>query len=83
MNLMIIVDSMENKIELVTVYYNDVFISVTHNDEPYEVYADCPYVNIPKERALSFAEEQLDNGDWDAYLIPEFVTHRKIIYHES
>lgn len=67
--------------QLVTVYYNDVFVSVTNDNEPYEVYAECPYVNLPIEYAESIAEEKIDNGDWDAYLIPELIKDRKIIYH--
>jgi hypothetical protein len=66
---------------LVQVYYNDVFVSVTEDNEPYEVYDGCPYVNLPIDEAEKFAEEKLDNGEWEAYLIPDLVTNRKIIYH--
>lgn len=67
---------------LVHVYYNDVFVSVTKDDEPYEVYKGCPYVNLPIEEAERIAEEKLDNREWDAYLIPELVKNREILYHE-
>lgn len=66
---------------LVTVYYNDVFVSVTNDEELYEVYADCPYVNLPIEDAERIADDNVDNGDWDAYLIPELIKDRKIMYH--
>lgn len=66
---------------LVTVYYNDVFVSVMEDNETYEVYSECPYVNLPIEDAERIAEEKIDNGDWDAYLIPELIKDRKIMYH--
>lgn len=66
---------------LVTVYYNDVFVSVIEDNEPYEVYSECPYVNLPIEDAERIAVEKVDNGDWDAYLIPELIKDRKIMYH--
>lgn len=64
---------------LVTIYYNDVFIS----EESYEIYANCPYVNIPIGYAEEYAENKIENREWDAYCIPELVdpTHT-IIYHE-
>ena len=68
---------------LVHVYYNDVFVSVTEENEPYEVYSGCPYVNLPIEEAEKIAEEKLENGEWDAYLIPELVENRDILYHEK
>ena len=67
---------------LVHVYYNDVFVSVTKDNEAYEVYNECPYVNLPIDEAERIAEEKLESGEWDAYLIPELTT-RKIIYHED
>lgn len=66
---------------LVTVYYNDVFISVTREDEPYEVYKDCPYVNLPADTAEDIAHEKINNHEWESFLIPELVT-REVIYHE-
>lgn len=64
---------------LVTIYYNDVFVSVT-GDEAYEIYDGCPYVNIDSSIAQEYAEEKIENGEWDAFLIPEFVTN-KVVYH--
>lgn len=67
---------------LVHVYYNDVFVSVTEDNKPYEVYKGCPYVNLPIEEAERIAEEKLENREWDAYLIPELVKNREILYHD-
>jgi hypothetical protein len=68
--------------QLVTVYYNDIFISVTRDDEPFEVYENCPYVNLPIEIAEDIASEKINSHEWESYLIPELTT-RKIIYHED
>jgi hypothetical protein len=65
---------------LVTVYYNDVFVSTSNDDEPFEVYKDCPYVNLPYDTAEETADQKIENHDWDAYLIPE-LTSREVIYH--
>lgn len=62
---------------LVTIYYNDVFIS----EQPYEIYANCPYVNMPIWYAEEYAENKIENREWDAYCIPELVEH-KVIFHE-
>jgi len=67
---------------LVHVYYNDVFVSVSEEKEPYEIYSGCPYVNLPISEAEKIAEEKIENGEWDAYLIPELVENREILYHE-
>ena len=67
---------------LVTIYYNDVFVSVDGHGEPYEVYKDCPYVNIDKDIANNYAEAKIENGEWDAYLIPDLIKGTKIIYHD-
>ena len=67
---------------LVTVYYNDIFISVTGDEEPFEVYKDCPYVNLPIDQAEDIANEKIDSHEWESYLIPELVTNREIIYHD-
>lgn len=67
---------------LVTVYYNDVFVSVTEDEEPFEVYKDCPYVNLPYDLAEEIANDKIDNGEWMAYLIPELTT-RKVVYHKG
>lgn len=61
---------------LVKIYYNDVFISET----PYEVYPNCPYVNVDISNAVEFAEQKLDSGEWHAYLIPE-LSQEQIIFH--
>lgn len=67
---------------LVTVYYNDIFISTMEENEPYEVYKDCPYVNLPYETAEDIANEKINSHEWESYLIPELTT-RQIIYHED
>ena len=67
---------------LVHVYYNDVFVSVSEDHEPYEVNSGCPYVNLPIEEAERIAGEKLENGEWHAYLIPELVKNRGILYHK-
>lgn len=67
--------------QLVTIYYNDVFVSVNGHGEAYEVYKDCPYVNIDKATAEDYAENKIENGEWDAYLIPDLIQDTKIIYH--
>lgn len=59
---------------LVTIYYNDVFVS----EEPNEIYANCPYVNMPIMDAIDYADRMIDNGDWDAYCIPELCNHEVI-----
>ena len=56
---------------LVTIYYNDVFVS----EEPNEIYANCPYVNMPIAEATRYADRMIENGDWDAYCIPELCNH--------
>ncbi len=65
---------------MISVYYNDVFVSVSNGDESYEVYANCPYVELPIEDAERIADDNIDSGKWDAYLIPALVD-RKIMYH--
>jgi hypothetical protein len=63
---------------LVTIYYNDVFVS----EEPNEISANCPYVNMPIAEATSYADRMIENGDWDAYCIPELCEH-EVIFHEE
>lgn len=63
--------------KLVTIYYNDVFVS----EEPFEIYENCPYVNIPEHEAEEYAENKIENREWDAYCIPEFITSHKVIFH--
>lgn len=46
-----------------------------------EIYKDCPYVNIPIDKAIDYADEKIDNKEWDSYCIPELVNH-KVIYHD-
>lgn len=62
----------------VTIYYNDVFVT----EQPYEIYKNCPYVNIPIDVAEDYAENKIENGEWDAYCIPEIVSH-KVVYHNQ
>lgn len=59
---------------LVTIYYNDVFVS----DIPNEVYKDCPYVNVPISSAIDYADYRLNSGDWHSYCIPELLNHEVI-----
>lgn len=67
--------------EKVKVYYNDVFVCTSNDNEPYEVYKDCPSVYLPADTAEKIADKKLENGEWDAYLIPEFAKHHhQIIY---
>jgi hypothetical protein len=68
----------DEPVKLVTIYYNDVFVSA----EPNEVYANCPYVNMPIAEATSYADNKLENGEWDAYCIPELCNH-EVIFHEE
>lgn len=58
----------------VTIYYNDVFVSETPN----EIYKDCPYVNVIAEDAIEYADNKIENGEWDSYCIPEMVGHEVI-----
>jgi len=60
--------------QLVTIYYNDVFVS----DVPNEIYADCPYVNVPINEAIEYADNKIENGEWDSYCIPELCNHEVI-----
>lgn len=65
----------------VKVYYDKVFVSVTREDEAYEVHAGCPYVCMDIDDAESFAEFNLQEGNWDAYLIPELLPKKaKVLY---
>ena len=59
---------------LVAVYYNDVFVS----EKPFEIYENCPYVNVPIAEAEAYAAAKLDNGDWQSYCIPELVRDHKV-----
>jgi len=69
--------------ELVKIYYNDVFVSVKRYGEPYEVYKDCPYVNIDKSIAEEYANSKIENNEWHSYLIPDFIKETKIIYRRK
>lgn len=64
---------------LVTIYYNDVFVS----EEPNEIYANCPYVNVPIMDAINYAERMIENGDWDAYCIPELCNHKVVFQGDT
>jgi hypothetical protein len=68
---------MNTQIQLATIYYNDVFVS----EKPFEIYKDCPYVNVPIESAEEYAEQKIENREWDAYCIPELVDHN-VIFHD-
>ena len=68
----------DEPVQLVTIYYNDVFVS----EEPNEISANCPYVNMPIAEATSYADRMIENGDWDAYCIPELCEH-EVIFHEE
>jgi hypothetical protein len=57
--------------QLVTIYYNDVFVS----EVPNEIYANCPYVNVPINEAIEYADNKIENGEWDSYCIPELCNH--------
>lgn len=58
----------------VTIYYNDVFVS----EKPYLVYPNCPSMVVDIEGAVEFAEEKLNSGEWNAYLIPELASEEVI-----
>ena len=60
---------------LVTIYYNDVFVSETPN----EIYKDCPYVNMAIDEAVDYADNKIENGEWESYCIPEILNH-EVIY---
>ena len=66
-------------IQLVTIYYNDVYVSF-NKDEPSEIYVNCPYVNKPIDEAREYAERMINNGDWEAYCIPELGDN--VIFNE-
>jgi hypothetical protein len=57
--------------QLVAIYYNDVFVS----EVPNEIYANCPYVNVPINEAIEYADNKIENGEWDSYCIPELCNH--------
>jgi len=65
------------KTERVVIFYNDVFVS----EKPYEIYAGCPSVYVPIDKALEYAEAKIENRQWDAYCIPAFVTSHQIKYN--
>lgn len=58
----------------VTIYYNDVFVSKIPN----EIYKNCPYVNVSIDNAINYADNKIDNGEWDSYCIPELLNHDAI-----
>jgi hypothetical protein len=67
---------------MVEVYYNMVFVSTMDAEiEPYEVYKECPYVNIPLYNAVNYAELKVEQGEWDSFLIPE-LTSEKVIFED-
>jgi len=72
---------MNSSVKIVKVYYNDVFVSVSNDDEAYEVGSECPYIHTFLSDAERIADEKIENGEWYAYLIPELIRDRKIIYH--
>lgn len=74
-------DASSYDIRLVTVYYNDVFVSVSKPNEAYEVYEGCPYVKLDIRVADKIASEKVDNHEWESYLIPELIKDREVIFH--
>ena len=62
--------------KIVTIYYNDVFVSETPN----EIYENCPYVNIAANFAIEYADNKIENGEWEAYCIPEMLNH-EVVFH--
>lgn len=67
--------------KLAPVYYDDIFISTQH-DEPYEIYHGCNFVLVDIDQAEDYANEKIESGEWQAFLIPD-LTSRKIIYHNG
>jgi hypothetical protein len=67
--------------KLIRVYYNEIYVSTTEDDEPYEVYSGCPYLELPMSKAESIADDKIDSGEWHAYIIPDLVTNRKIVFY--
>jgi hypothetical protein len=63
--------------EQVKIYYNKLFIS----DDEIEIYADCPSIMHDKDEAEEYADEMLDWGEWDSYVIPELTNDIRIIYN--
>jgi hypothetical protein len=39
-------------------------------------------VNIDKAIANDYAEDKVESGEWDSYLIPELIEGTEIIYHD-
>lgn len=52
------------------IYYNDVQVV----ESPFEVLNGCKYVDIDESFAESFAEDKIESGEWDSYLIPSIAT---------
>ena len=71
-------ESFEIEEPIVTIYYNDVFVS----DTPNEIYKDCPYVNVSINNAIEYADNKIENGEWEAYCIPEMLNHN-VIFHDE
>jgi len=46
---------------------------------PNEIYENCPYVNIPLHLALEYADDKINNGEWESYCIPQLLNH-EVIY---
>lgn len=63
----------------VTIYYNDVFVS----EEPNEIAANCPYVVVPIQNAIEYADNKIDSGEWEAYCIPELIRTHQVIFHNE
>jgi hypothetical protein len=64
-------------VRLATIFYNDVFVSGIPN----EIYANCPYVNVPIDEAIEYADNKIENREWDAYCIPELIRSHQVIFH--
>jgi len=63
--------------KLVTIFYNDVFVS----EIPNEIYANCPCVNVPIDEAIEYADNKIESREWDAYCIPELIRSHQVIFH--
>lgn len=42
---------------------NDVFVSTSDDETPFEIYKDCPYVNLPADQAEEIANDKIDNHE--------------------
>jgi hypothetical protein len=70
------VHAIENVTKLVTCYLNDVQVV----EEPFEVAANAPYINLPIELAADICDDLLEANIIHSYCIPQLNSSEVIIH---